>query len=47
MAEKVVLAYSGGVDTSVAVQWLKQEKGLDVVAVAIDVGEERDYAGDS
>ncbi len=44
MAEKVVLAYSGGVDTSVAVQWLKQEKGLDVVAVAIDVGEERDYA---
>jgi len=43
MAEKVVLAYSGGVDTSVAVQWLKQEKGLDVVAVAIDVGEERDY----
>ncbi|MHB9024010.1 MAG: argininosuccinate synthase [Armatimonadota bacterium] len=43
MADKVALAYSGGVDTSVAVQWLKQEKGLDVIAVAIDVGEERDY----
>ena len=44
MAETVVLAYSGGLDTSVAVQWLQQEKGLDVIAVAIDVGEERDYA---
>jgi len=44
MAEKVALAYSGGLDTSVAVQWLQQEKGLDVIAVAIDVGEERDYA---
>ncbi len=43
MAEKVVLAYSGGLDTSVAVQWLRQEKGLEVIAVAIDVGEERDY----
>lgn len=43
MAEKVVLAYSGGLDTSVAIQWLRQEKGLDVIAVAIDVGEERDY----
>jgi argininosuccinate synthase len=43
MAEMVVLAYSGGVDTSVAVKWLKAEKGLDVIAVAIDVGEERDY----
>jgi argininosuccinate synthase len=45
MAEKVVLAYSGGVDTSVAVRWLQQEKGLEVIAVAIDVGEERDYSG--
>jgi len=45
MGEKVVLAYSGGVDTSVAVQWLKQEKSLEVIAVAIDVGEERDYTG--
>jgi len=43
MAEKVVLAYSGGLDTSVAIQWLRQEKDLDVIAVAIDVGEERDY----
>jgi argininosuccinate synthase len=44
MAE-VVLAYSGGLDTSVAVQWLKEHKGMEVVAVAVDVGEERDYEG--
>ncbi|HOF87756.1 MAG TPA: argininosuccinate synthase [Armatimonadota bacterium] len=45
MAETVVLAYSGGLDTSVIIRWLQVEKGMDVVAVAIDVGEERDYAG--
>jgi argininosuccinate synthase len=45
MADKVVLAYSGGLDTSVIIRWLQVEKGLDVIAVAIDVGEERDYAG--
>ena len=45
MSEKCVLAYSGGVDTSVAVQWLKEEKDLEIIAVAIDVGEERDYEG--
>jgi argininosuccinate synthase len=42
---EVVLAYSGGLDTSVAIQWLKEHKGMKVVAVAVDVGEERDYAG--
>ncbi len=41
---KVVLAYSGGLDTSVIIRWLKEEKGYDVYAVAIDLGEERDYA---
>ncbi len=41
---KVVLAYSGGLDTSVIIRWLKEEKGFDVYAVAIDLGEERDYA---
>ncbi len=39
--EKVVLAYSGGLDTSVAVRWLIDHKDLDVVALAIDVGQER------
>ncbi len=43
MAEKVVLAYSGGLDTSVAIKWLKQKYGLDVIAVTIDVGNERDF----
>jgi argininosuccinate synthase len=36
---KVVLAYSGGLDTSVAIPWLKEKKGLDVVAVTVDVGQ--------
>ena len=36
---KVVLAYSGGLDTSVAIPWLKEHKGLDVVSVTVDVGQ--------
>jgi argininosuccinate synthase len=39
--EKVVLAYSGGLDTSVAIRWLMDHRDLDVVALAIDVGQER------
>jgi len=42
---KCVLAYSGGLDTSVCVRWLAEKKGLDVIAVSVDVGEERDYDG--
>ncbi|WFO06070.1 argininosuccinate synthase domain-containing protein [Staphylococcus aureus] len=41
MKEKIVLAYSGGLDTSVAVQWLI-DKGYDVVACCLDVGEGKD-----
>ncbi|MBN1808127.1 MAG: argininosuccinate synthase [Planctomycetes bacterium] len=36
---RVVLAYSGGLDTSVAIQWLRQEKGLDVVTLSADLGQ--------
>jgi argininosuccinate synthase len=36
---KVVLAYSGGLDTSVAIHWLKQEKGMDVVTFSADLGQ--------
>ena len=40
---KIVLAYSGGLDTSVAIKWL-QEKGYAVVACCLDVGEGKDLA---
>jgi len=42
---KLVLAYSGGLDTSVAIRWIKEHYGMEVYAVAIDLGEERDYDG--
>jgi len=43
MAEKVVLAYSGGVDTSVAVKWLQEKYNLEVIAFSVDVGSEPDF----
>ncbi|MGF7238144.1 MAG: argininosuccinate synthase [Frankia sp.] len=39
MTDRVVLAYSGGLDTSVAIGWIGAETGADVVALAIDVGQ--------
>ena len=39
---KVVLAYSGGLDTSIIVHWLKQERGCDVVAFCADLGQGED-----
>jgi argininosuccinate synthase len=44
VTEKVVLAYSGGVDTSVAIKWLHEKYNVDVIAVTIDVGNEKDFA---
>jgi argininosuccinate synthase len=44
VSDKVVLAYSGGLDTSVAIQWLKENYDLDVIALTIDVGNERDFS---
>ncbi|MDD5127686.1 MAG: argininosuccinate synthase [Dehalococcoidales bacterium] len=43
MADKVVLAYSGGLDTSAAVQWLKEKYHMDVIAFSVDVGNEPDF----
>ncbi|MCH7997541.1 MAG: argininosuccinate synthase [Chloroflexi bacterium] len=42
MAEKCVLAYSGGLDTSVAVKWLMDNYGVEVVTLTVDVGGEID-----
>jgi argininosuccinate synthase len=41
--DKVVLAYSGGLDTSVAIRWINKKYGLEVVALTIDVGNETDF----
>lgn len=45
MVDKVVLAYSGGLDTSVAIKWIKEKYGLDVVTCTIDVGQREDLTG--
>jgi argininosuccinate synthase len=39
VTDRVVLAYSGGLDTSVAIGWIAEETGMEVVAVAADVGQ--------
>jgi argininosuccinate synthase len=39
MTDRVVLAYSGGLDTSVAIGWIADETGAEVIAVAADVGQ--------
>src|SRR5947208_13169980 len=43
MAKRVVVAYSGGLDTSVAVGWLGEELGVEVIALAADVGQGGDF----
>ena len=42
MAKRVVLAYSGGLDTSVAVRWLIDQHDVEVIAVGVDVGQDAD-----
>ena len=43
MSQRVVLAYSGGLDTSVAVRWMIEELGVEVIAVAADLGQGGDW----
>jgi len=40
MAKRAVLAYSGGLDTSVAVKWMQEHLGCEIIALAVDVGQE-------
>jgi argininosuccinate synthase len=42
--EKVALAYSGGLDTSVAIKWLGKEHNFDVIALAVDVGQKKELS---
>jgi argininosuccinate synthase len=42
MSKKVVLAYSGGLDTSIIIPWLNENYGLDVIAMVADVGQGED-----
>ena len=37
--DRVVLAYSGGLDTSVAIGWIAEQTGMEVVTVAVDLGQ--------
>ena len=42
---KIVLAYSGGLDTSVLIPWLKENYGCEVIAVSADVGQGAELDG--
>ena len=42
---KIVLAYSGGLDTSVQLLWIRETYGAEVIAFCADVGQEEELAG--
>ena len=43
MKKKIVLAYSGGLDTTVIIPWLKENQDCDIIAVCVDVGQDADW----
>jgi len=43
LKDKVVLAYSGGLDTSAAIKWIAETYDMDVIALSLDLGMERDF----
>ena len=43
MKEKAILAFSGGLDTSVVVKYLQEKHNMDVVTITVDVGQGDDY----
>ena len=45
MKDKVILAYSGGLDTTAIIPWLKENYNYDVVCCCIDVGQESELDG--
>lgn len=45
MKEKVILAYSGGLDTTMIIPWLKENYDYEVVCVCVDVGQDRELDG--
>ncbi len=45
MKEKVVLAYSGGLDTTAIIPWLKENYDYDVICCCVDVGQEEELEG--
>ncbi len=45
MNKKVILAYSGGLDTTVIIPWLKENYDYEVIAVCIDVGQGKELDG--
>lgn len=44
MTKKIILAYSGGLDTSCSIKWLQEQYGFEVIAVTMDVGEDKDLS---
>ena len=44
MTDKVVLAYSGGLDTSISIKWIKDKYNVDVIAALIDCGQPGDLS---
>src|SRR4030067_3730448 len=42
ITEKIVLAYSGGLDTSVLIKWLQEKHKAQVITVTVDVGQQED-----
>ncbi|MDR2518863.1 MAG: argininosuccinate synthase, partial [Spirochaetaceae bacterium] len=41
--KKIILAYSGGLDTTVIIPWLKEHYDSEIIAVCVDVGQEADW----
>jgi len=44
-AKKVVLAYSGGLDTSIIIPWLKENYGCEIIAMAGNIGQDDELQG--